>query len=48
MKKNQIFTIFFLLFIFIFQDAYANVTVKNEKIEKITTMKVVGKKIIVD
>lgn len=48
MKKNQICSMFFLLFVFIFQDTYANVTVKNEKIEKITTMKVVDKKIIVD
>jgi hypothetical protein len=31
-----------------FQNTYANVTVENEKIEKKTTMKVIGKKIIVD
>ncbi len=48
MKKNKLFTIFFLLFIFMFQNTYANVTVENEKIEKKTTMKVIGKKIIVD
>lgn len=40
--------IYLALFLLSLQGTYANVTVKNKKIEKVTTMKVVGKKVIVD
>lgn len=48
MKKLLLLIMFLVIWIFSIQNSYANVTIKNQKTEKVTTMIVVGKTVVVE
>jgi predicted acyltransferase (DUF342 family) len=48
MKKLILLITSLVIWIFSIQSSHANVTIKNQKIEKVTTMKVVGNTVVVD